>query len=164
MRHEGIALIAVPTAVLAVALVAGRGHATAPFAVTPPPPPTNKINLFVFINTREAPAITLLREAKWDIQVAVNNYYSGPSAAAPQSNAKQNAPVDSKQIEKIFDDFKGMFIVLGSFLSSACCSEWTQEEPKRNIRKQVRQDRRGWHHPAYRQGSKCKGGQRKRHH
>ncbi|KAF9124037.1 DCN1-like protein 2 [Mortierella sp. 14UC] len=62
--------------------------------------------LISIINIKEAPAITLLREAKWDIQVAVNNYYSGPSAAAPQSNAKQNAPVDSKQIERIFDDFK----------------------------------------------------------
>lgn len=61
--------------------------------------------LISIINIKEQPAITLLRDAKWDIQVAVNNYYNG-ATAAPQTNAKQSTPVNSKQIEKIFDDFK----------------------------------------------------------
>ncbi|KAG0289009.1 hypothetical protein BGZ96_007321 [Linnemannia gamsii] len=61
--------------------------------------------LISIINVKEQPAITLLKDAKWDIQVAVNNYYNG-APAAPQTNAKQSAPVNSKQIEKIFDDFK----------------------------------------------------------
>jgi DCN1-like protein 1/2 len=61
--------------------------------------------LISIVNIKEQPAITLLRDAKWDIQVAVNNYYNG-ATAAPQTNAKQSAPVNSKQIEKIFDDFK----------------------------------------------------------
>ncbi|KAG0378044.1 hypothetical protein BGX24_004870 [Mortierella sp. AD032] len=54
----------------------------------------------------EASAITLLRDAKWDIQVAVNNHYNGSSVAESQSSAKQNTPVNTKQIESIFDDFK----------------------------------------------------------
>ncbi|KAF9146362.1 hypothetical protein BGX30_001376 [Mortierella sp. GBA39] len=61
--------------------------------------------LISIINIKEQSAITLLRDAKWDIQVAVNNYYNG-ATAAPQTNAKQSTPVNSKQIEKIFDDFK----------------------------------------------------------
>ncbi|KAG9070718.1 hypothetical protein KI688_008257 [Linnemannia hyalina] len=61
--------------------------------------------LISIVNIKEQPAITLLRDAKWDIQVAVNNYYNG-ATAAPQTNAKQSTPVNSKQIEKIFDDFK----------------------------------------------------------
>jgi hypothetical protein len=42
MRHEGIALMAVLTAVLAVAPVAGQARATAPLAVTPPAPATGR--------------------------------------------------------------------------------------------------------------------------
>ncbi|KAF9539180.1 hypothetical protein EC957_005728 [Mortierella hygrophila] len=61
--------------------------------------------LISIVNIKEQPAIALLRDAKWDIQVAVNNYYNG-ATAAPQTNAKQSTPVNSKQIEKIFDDFK----------------------------------------------------------
>ncbi|KAF9339622.1 hypothetical protein BGZ91_005294 [Linnemannia elongata] len=61
--------------------------------------------LISIINIKEQPAITLLRDAKWDIQVAVNNYYNG-ATAAPQTNTKQSEPVNSKQIEKIFEDFK----------------------------------------------------------
>ncbi|KAG0053175.1 hypothetical protein BGZ89_002988 [Linnemannia elongata] len=61
--------------------------------------------LISIINIKEQPAITLLRDAKWDIQVAINNYYNG-ATAAPQTNTKQSEPVNSKQIEKIFEDFK----------------------------------------------------------
>jgi len=51
----------------------------------------------------------MLRDCKWDVQLAVNNYYGGGStgSAAPQSAAKTSAPVNVKQIQKIFDDFKG---------------------------------------------------------
>ncbi|KAF9090875.1 hypothetical protein BGX29_002612 [Mortierella sp. GBA35] len=60
--------------------------------------------LISIINIQEAPAIALLRDAKWDIQVAVNNHYNS-APAAPQTTTKQT-PVNVKQIEKIFDEFK----------------------------------------------------------
>ncbi|OAQ27089.1 hypothetical protein K457DRAFT_660690 [Linnemannia elongata AG-77] len=72
--------------------------------------------LISIINIKEQPAIALLRDAKWDIQVAVNNYYNG-ATAAPQTNTKQSEPVNSKQIEKIFEDFKGML----PFCFLPCC-------------------------------------------
>ncbi|KAG0301272.1 hypothetical protein BGZ98_008495 [Dissophora globulifera] len=59
------------------------------------------------ISGKESTAISLLRDSKWDIQVAVNSFYSGGSAsAAPQSAGKPSTPVNVKQIEKIFDEFK----------------------------------------------------------
>ncbi|KAF8972000.1 hypothetical protein BGZ46_010167 [Entomortierella lignicola] len=54
-------------------------------------------------------AISLLKDCKWDIQVAVNNFYGGgsnSSNASQGNNSKNSTPVNTKQIEKIFDDFK----------------------------------------------------------
>ncbi|KAF9999136.1 hypothetical protein BGZ65_005463, partial [Modicella reniformis] len=51
----------------------------------------------------ESSAITLLKNAGWDVQVAVNNFYSGSSSASQNS---RSVTVNVKQIETIFDDFK----------------------------------------------------------
>ncbi|KAF8937737.1 hypothetical protein BGZ58_002228 [Dissophora ornata] len=56
----------------------------------------------------ESAAITLLKDCKWDVRVAVNTFYGGSSTAvAAQSDAgKPSTPVNVKEIEKIFDQFK----------------------------------------------------------
>ncbi|ORZ12480.1 hypothetical protein BCR41DRAFT_100524 [Lobosporangium transversale] len=65
-------------------------------------------NLTGITNMRESAAITLLKDCRWDIQVAVNTFYGGGSGSntTSQSNTKSLPPVNVKQIEKIFDDFK----------------------------------------------------------
>ncbi|KAF9579640.1 hypothetical protein BGW38_004027, partial [Lunasporangiospora selenospora] len=57
----------------------------------------------------ESSAITVLKDCKWDIQVAVNNFYgngAASSAARNSSNKVDATPVNVKQIEKIFEEFK----------------------------------------------------------
>ncbi|KAF9436731.1 hypothetical protein BGZ76_003131 [Entomortierella beljakovae] len=56
------------------------------------------------MSNTEPAAITLLKDAKWDVQVAVNNFYGGGSSASQSNGTKP--PVNAKQLEKIFDDFK----------------------------------------------------------
>ncbi|KAF9175815.1 hypothetical protein BGX20_011200 [Mortierella sp. AD010] len=62
--------------------------------------------LFTFVRSiRESAAISLLKDCKWDVQVAVNNFYGSGSSATSHGNGNATL-VNVKQIEKIFDDFK----------------------------------------------------------
>lgn len=78
-------------------------HGDTDHHLSPLPP-----NWFIFINLiRDAAAISLLKDGRWDVQVAVNNFYSGGANTASTAPQPKQAPVNKESIEKIFDDFKG---------------------------------------------------------
>ncbi|KAF9177950.1 DCN1-like protein 2 [Haplosporangium sp. Z 767] len=58
----------------------------------------------------ESAAISLLKDCKWDVQLAVNNFYGSgsTSGAAAQSNGTNGSSgaVNVKKINQIFDEFK----------------------------------------------------------
>ncbi|KAG0333363.1 DCN1-like protein 2 [Podila horticola] len=71
------------------------------------PEQRSKVQTLVSIaNIKDTVAISLLKDGRWDVQVAVNNFYSGGANTASTAPQSKSAPLDKKKIEKIFDDFE----------------------------------------------------------
>jgi hypothetical protein len=58
-------------------------------------------------NSSQDVAIAVLRDSGWNVEIAVNNFYNN-GGAAYQSKGSRAETVSTKQIDEIFNSFKGI--------------------------------------------------------